>query len=289
MDNMTKTSVRRIITVRLAQTARFKYHFDEAYTIKRTAHLKTTSVIVLRPRIQFDFHRSPSLSWRVLLLHVELLRAEWEFLRRGVWKSRISAGGVWERNWARTGSALNGQLLEESEELGSRVGTTLICPAALVLSKRDIPRPQSGKLGHPGKRIEFPTQITASLPPQSVHPANGSGIQSCTTFKRLFGTERPLFIFGQKKIWIFFVCFELRWLGYTRVRQLDSRRFSPCYLVWNIWGLYSMLQKERKILWRTAYGNLRSCIYLLLFSLSCTYDITMCVVRESSPPLLDQN
>lgn len=26
------------------------------------------------------------------------------------------------------------------------------------------------------------------------------------------------------------MCFELRWLGYTRVRQLDSRRFFPLLL-----------------------------------------------------------
>lgn len=220
--------------------------------MKRTAHLKTTSVIVLRPRIQFDFHRSTSLSWRVIYCVLSYWERSGSFFRRGVWKSLISAGGVWERNWARTGSALNGQLLEESEALGSRVGTPFICPATLVLSKRDNPSPLSGKLGHPGKRIEFPPQITASLPPQSVHAANGSGIQSCNTFKRLFGTERPLFVFEKSENCVGFnihACVDL------------IRAVPPCYLMWNIWWLYSTLQEERKILWRTAYGHFRSFIY----------------------------
>ncbi len=226
--------------------------------MKWTAHLKTTSVIVLRPWIQFDFRSSTSLSWRVLYCMLSFWERSGSFFRRGVWKSLISAGGVWERNWARTGSALNGQLLEESEALGSRVGTPLICPATLVSLKRDTFRPLSGKLGHAGKRIEFPHQITASLPPQSVHPAIGSGIQSCNTFKRLFGTERPLFVFEKSE---YFLCI-LSSVGLDKHACVDLiRAVPPCYLVWNIWGLYSTLQEERKILWKTAYGNFRSCIY----------------------------
>ncbi len=248
---MTKTSVIRIITVSGGSNCALSFWWglynEMNCSFKNNfSYCIASSNSIWLPSLNQSFVTGP-------LLHVKLLRAEWEFFRRGVWKSLISAGGVWERNWARTGSALNGQLLEESEALvtlGSRVGTPLICPATLVSLKRDTFRPLSGKLGHAGKRIEFPHQITASLPPQSVHPAIVSGIQSCNTFKRLFGTDRPLFVFEKSE---YFLCI-LSSVGLDIHACVDLiRTVPPCYLVWNIWGLYSTLQEERKILWKTAF------------------------------------